>query len=127
MADAEAQQHRRKNVTIVSGPVDLDLVLPQVDWVVNYGSTTFVCQAVLAGKPQLMLPTDAEKWLVARRVHAQGAGVAVTDRATIDEIGRSLARVGEGSVATQRMADNGNLPLSLRLSVEIDHCMETAN
>lgn len=127
VADAEAQQHRRKNATIVSGPVDLDLVLPQVDWVVNYGSTTFVCQALLAGKPQLMLPTDAEKWLVARRVHAQDAGIAIVDRATVGEIQHSLARVQESSAIALRMANNSGLPLSFRLSAEVGNCMGIAN
>lgn len=123
VADAEAEKHRRENVTIVGDPVDLDSVLPQADWVVNYGSTTFVCQALLVGKPQLMLPTDAEKWLVARRVHAQAAGVALSGRAGIDEVRRSLARLREVTPRLTTKAQGRSL--SCRLPTEIGNCMDT--
>lgn len=123
VTNAEAEKHRRENVTIVGEPVDLDSVLPQADLVLNYGSTTFVCQTLLAGKPQLMLPTDAEKWLVARRVHAQGAGIALPGRATIDEVRSSLACLRERSI--RLTTGTQDLSLSSRLPAEIASCMGT--
>ena len=56
-------------------PVDMGQALAQADAVLNYGSTTTVAQTLLAGKPQLMLPSDVEKILVARKVVEQGAGL----------------------------------------------------
>lgn len=64
-----------ERIALVDRAVDLGRVLLEADAVVNYGSSAVVCQSLLAGKPQLMLPTDTEKWLVARRVHGLGAGV----------------------------------------------------
>lgn len=77
-ADNDAIQRMNGPGRTVAGcAVDLSTVLHECDAVVNYGSTTFVNQALLAGKPQMMLPTDVEKWLVASRVVAQGGGLAV--------------------------------------------------
>ncbi len=69
------QRYRNTNVRIVRQPVALDRVLPEADAVLNYGSTALVSRSLLAGKPQLMLPTDFEKFKVAQRVAQQGAGV----------------------------------------------------
>lgn len=62
---------------VVDRPVNLEKLLPGCDAVINYGSSTLVSQCMLAGKPQVMLPTDAEKWLVANRVASVGAGVVL--------------------------------------------------
>ncbi len=64
-------------LAVVRDPVPIERVLKEADAVVGYGSTTMVCQALLAGRPQMMLPTDVEKWLVSRRAAACGAGVVV--------------------------------------------------
>jgi len=62
-------------VHITRQHVDIHQALEQADAVVNYGSTTTVCQTLLAGKPQLMLPEDIEKALVTRKVVRLGAGL----------------------------------------------------
>lgn len=62
-------------VCVVSRPLPLDQVLPQADAVVSYGSTALVCRALLAGKPQLVAPTDFEKLKVAQRLAYSGAGL----------------------------------------------------
>lgn len=61
-------------VTVTRRPVQAAQALQQADAVLSYGSSTFVCQALLAGKPQLMLPTDHEKLMVGARVAASGLG-----------------------------------------------------
>lgn len=112
------------SVTIVNRPVDLSQVLPQCDAVVNYGSTTLVCQALLAGKPQLMLPADVEKWLVARRVHSQGAGVALGLGAVAADIGIALERLLDGDAMASRAGEIGVRGGAVhgRLGVEIARC-----
>lgn len=67
----------RRDQIVVAGPIYLDLALQEADWVVNYGSSGFVCQSLLAGKPQLMMPSDTEKYLVAGTVQSIDAGVVI--------------------------------------------------
>lgn len=65
----------RRGQIVAAGPIKIDRALQESDWVVNYGSSAFVCQSLLAGKPQLLLPSDTEKYLVARTVQSINAGV----------------------------------------------------
>lgn len=65
----------RSSVQIVPHARSLERLLPQADAVLSYGATNFVCQALLAGKPQLVLPMDVEKRLIANRVAWHGAGI----------------------------------------------------
>lgn len=62
-------------IQIHRSPVNLSAALEQADLVVNYGSASVLCSAVLAGKAQLMMPADAEKLMFARRVESQRAGI----------------------------------------------------
>ena len=109
-APAQALAMReRAGLRLVNCAVNLREVLPQCAAVVNYGSTTLVCQAVLAGKPQLMWPADAEKWLVAQRVEQMGAGVAVRPAATVEVVERAILRclvVGDWTGQVQTAAPN---------------------
>ena len=68
-------RHCNPRVNITRQPVDMGQALARADAVLNYGSTTTVCQSLLAGKPQLMVPTDMEKVMVSRKVVLHGAGV----------------------------------------------------
>jgi UDP:flavonoid glycosyltransferase YjiC (YdhE family) len=67
-------------------PVQAASALAQADAVVNYASSTFVCQALLAGKPQLMLPTDYEKHMVGGRVASLGLGLLCGKHAAETEV-----------------------------------------
>ena len=77
-SDADIQEFSRARTRVIRAPIPLSTLLPKADLVVNYGSTGFVCQALMNGKAQLILPADAEKWLVARRVQALRAGVVAS-------------------------------------------------
>jgi UDP:flavonoid glycosyltransferase YjiC (YdhE family) len=70
---AEVASHPR--LRIQRQPVLATAALQHADAVLSYGSSTFACQALLAGKPQLMLPADHEKLLVARQVARSGLGL----------------------------------------------------
>ncbi len=54
--------------------LDMQVMLPECDAVVNHGSAGLASQTLLAGKPQLMLPSDVEKHLIAQRVVCCGGG-----------------------------------------------------
>ena len=52
-------------------------MLPQADAVVCHGSHQMTAQALLAGKPVLLLPTQLEQFLIMRRLVRFGAGLGI--------------------------------------------------
>jgi UDP:flavonoid glycosyltransferase YjiC (YdhE family) len=62
-------------------PVDLDAALPACDAVVCHAGESTVSQALLAGRPLLLLPQSAESFLTARRVREMGAGINIGELA----------------------------------------------
>lgn len=66
--------HPRLHVS--TQPVDMRATLAQADIVVGHGGNLAVA-AALAGKPALLLPTQAEMYLTARRIEALGAAVTL--------------------------------------------------
>ena len=68
-------QYKDTCIHISRNPFNLDGILQEADFCINYGSATMVCQTLLAGKPQLMIPSDTEKELIADRVAAANLGI----------------------------------------------------
>lgn len=58
-----------------AGPVSLPEALAGCEFVVSHAGEALVAQALLAGRPLLMLPHSAESFLMARRVARLGAGI----------------------------------------------------
>ncbi|MBC7718379.1 MAG: hypothetical protein H7Z77_01100 [Chitinophagaceae bacterium] len=73
--DAFLQQSQTPHLHMQRQPVDLQRALQQADVVVSYGATTTSCLALLAGKPQLLIPADIEKHRTSQRIQALGAGL----------------------------------------------------
>lgn len=67
--------YKESTVQLTKRPVDLGIALAGADAVINYGSSSVVSCALLAGKPQMMVPTDVEKLILSRRIEQQGAGI----------------------------------------------------
>lgn len=63
-----------------AGPVALPAALAQCALVVSHAGEAVVAQALLAGRPLLMLPHTAESFLMARRVGQLGAGINAMER-----------------------------------------------
>ncbi|MFX1679013.1 hypothetical protein PV762_07250 [Mitsuaria sp. CC2] len=63
-----------EHVRLTRTPVDIASALRDCDAVLNYGSSTLVSQVILAGKPQLMMPPDIEKWTIAATVARHDLG-----------------------------------------------------
>ncbi|MGB5080479.1 MAG: hypothetical protein WBO23_07025 [Burkholderiales bacterium] len=53
-------------------------LLPQADLVLCHGSHQMTAQALLAGKPVLLLPTQLEQFLIMRRLVRYGAGLGIS-------------------------------------------------
>lgn len=64
-----------RQVTYAPAPVALPDALAQCELVVSHAGEALVAQALLAGRPLLMLPHAAESFLMARRVAQMGAGI----------------------------------------------------
>jgi UDP:flavonoid glycosyltransferase YjiC (YdhE family) len=62
-------------------PVDLAQALPECEVVVCHAGESTVSQALLAGRPLLMMPQSAESFLTARRVREMGAGINIGELA----------------------------------------------
>ena len=104
---------RRDGVHLYGDPIDLNSLLAQCDAVVNYGSTGFVCRALLAGKPQLMWPTDVEKRVVSTRVARLGAGTLVGANATPGDLRDGVVALLESeglARAAARVASGRRVP-----------------
>lgn len=71
----ELSRFRGPRVQITREPLHLQMALSYADAVINYGSSGVLSATLLAGKPQLMLPTDREKLMFSHRVVRQGAGI----------------------------------------------------
>jgi UDP:flavonoid glycosyltransferase YjiC (YdhE family) len=81
-ASAEARLNRSGGCVMVSEEaMSASRLLPQCDLVVCHGSHQMTAQALLAGKPVLLLPTQLEQFLITRRVVRFGAGLGVSQDA----------------------------------------------
>lgn len=66
----------QRNIRFMTDPADLPTLLPHASLLVTRASHGTACQAIAAGRPQIMLPDTLETMLVARRLVAQRLGVA---------------------------------------------------
>jgi UDP:flavonoid glycosyltransferase YjiC (YdhE family) len=77
-------------------PMSTTRMLPQCDLVVCHASHQMMAQALLAGKPVLMIPTQLEQFLVMRRITRQGAGLGIAPELADADFGAALrALAGE--------------------------------
>lgn len=79
-------------VRATNRPVDLAALTKTADVVVSNGSAGVSCEALVAGKPQVFLPIDREKLMLAQRLEQLGVAVRAhgkvraTDTDAIDEL-----------------------------------------
>jgi hypothetical protein len=62
-------------------PVNLDAALPECEFAVCHAGDSTVTQALLAGRPLLLLPPATDSFLIARRVREMGAGININELA----------------------------------------------
>jgi len=70
-------------------------VLPQADAVVCHGSHQMTAQALLAGKPVLLLPTQLEQFLIMRRLVRFGAGLGIAPEVPNADYASALRALAE--------------------------------
>ncbi len=77
---------------------NLHSVLNTCDVIVSYGSIGLASQAILAGKPHLIVPSDVEKLLLAKRIVSQGLGIALNPLNLSDTLAEGLSRVNSNLI-----------------------------
>jgi UDP-N-acetylglucosamine:LPS N-acetylglucosamine transferase len=89
-------------------PFDLRQVMADCALVVCHAGQATVAQALRAGVPCLLLPTQAEQFLLARQLERCGAGVNAASRAQPVDYGALFAELivpnGHCAVAARNMA-----------------------
>lgn len=75
-----AKQLGDARIRFEPAPVQVDPAVAAADLVVSHASMGTVTAACIAGKPQLVLPAQAEQGMVARRVVQLGIGLALPQR-----------------------------------------------
>lgn len=97
----------RAGLEIAEAPVDVAHALREADLVVTAGGNLAVAAAA-HGVPALLLPTQAEAFLTARRLDALGAAVACTDAGTLPA---ALAAALDEATARAARALGATLPV----------------
>jgi len=111
-----------ESVAITSSPMSVAKMLPQADLVICHASHQMTAQALLAGKPLLLLPTHVEQMLNARRVERVGAGISVVPYRDDSDFDTPLAILVEDQrYALQAKAFSGRYA---RLRDPIDRIVE---
>ena len=94
------------------GPVDLAVTLPDCDLCICHAGEATLAQSLLAGVPVLLMPMQAEQFLIARRVATTGAGInAAALRRPVDYAALVGSMLGDSTHRTaarafaQRYAD----------------------
>jgi len=83
-------RHHGGSVYFAEEPMSVSRLLPQAEIVVCHGSHQMTAQALLAGKPVLLLPTQLEQFLIMRRAVRHGAGLGVAPEAKNPDFASAL-------------------------------------
>lgn len=81
------------HLVFAAAPVDLARAGQEADAAITYASLSTTTRFLLAGKPVLLLPSQLEQFLMARRVEQMGAGLCIDPEKPADQLGQQLRRV----------------------------------
>lgn len=71
------EKYAGSSIHFPSEAMSVSRVLPSADMVICHASHQMTAQALLAGKPVLLLPTQLEQFLIMRRLVRYGAGLGI--------------------------------------------------
>ena len=107
-AQSKAVAFESPHIHYSEQPLDLRQVMDDCALVVCHAGQATVAQALRAGVPCLLLPTQSEQFLLARQVERCGAGINVASRAQPVDYGALLAELsapqGRHTLAARAMA-----------------------
>lgn len=93
------------DLSIVTAPVNMDGVLRRADLIISQGGMGMSSQCALAGVRHVILPTQMEQTMLARRLSNMGLAYAASPEATIDE----YFAVFNKALACELLAQNSQL------------------
>lgn len=89
----EAKRLAGPHLGIAVRTIALQDLLESADAVLSYGSSGFVTESLLAGKPLLLQPHSVEHYLIARRAESLGAGELIGPDIAPESIAAKLEQV----------------------------------
>jgi UDP:flavonoid glycosyltransferase YjiC (YdhE family) len=92
-------------VFVSEEPMSVSRLLPQCDLVACHASHQMTAQALLAGKPLLLLPTQLEQFLIMRRVVRYGAALGIAPGTQNPDFGAALARLSSEAGYAEKAAE----------------------
>jgi UDP:flavonoid glycosyltransferase YjiC (YdhE family) len=99
------ERHRNGPVCFSSEPMAVSRLLPQCDAVLCHASHQMTAQALLAGKPLLLAPTQLEQFIIMRRVVRQGSGLGLAPETPDPDVAAALRELlGNPSYAARARA-----------------------
>ena len=99
------KKHEGGPVFLASEPMSVSALLPQCDMVVCHGSHQMTAQALLAGRPALLAPTQLEQFLITRRVVRMGAGLGVAPEVASPDFRTALRELSAKPTYAARARD----------------------
>jgi len=88
-----AARYRSPSLSIVSEPLSFDAVMHEADMVVCHAGMNTISAALLAGKPLLLAPMQAEQHINAQRVVALGCGISFVPELMANKVSTSLEQL----------------------------------
>lgn len=88
---------RTAGLRVVDGPVRLDVLLPEADLMLSHGSNGVVAASLVAGVPQVLLPTQTEQFMLTRTVAAQKLAIGLAGRPDPAAIARALTEARDST------------------------------
>ena len=89
------EKHTGSSIHFAQEAMAVSRVLPQAGAVVCHASHQMTAQALLAGKPVLLLPTQLEQFLIMRRLVRFGAGLGVAPEVPDTDYAAALEALAE--------------------------------
>jgi UDP:flavonoid glycosyltransferase YjiC (YdhE family) len=89
------EKYRGGSIHFSAEAMSVSQLLPQADIVVCHGSHQMTAQALLAGKPVLLLPTQLEQFLIMRRLVRYGAGLGIAPEVPNADYASALGALAE--------------------------------
>jgi UDP:flavonoid glycosyltransferase YjiC (YdhE family) len=99
------QKYEGSSIRFSAEPMAVSRVLPQADAVVCHASHQMTAQALLAGKPVLLLPTQLEQFLIMRRLVRFGAGLGIAPEVPNADYASALKALAENRGHADKAGD----------------------
>ena len=98
-------KYRDSSIRFTAEPMAVSRMLPRADMVVCHASHQMTAQALLAGKPVLLLPTQLEQFLIMRRLVRFGAGLGVAPEVPNADYAAALAAMHRNRSYAEKARD----------------------